>query len=327
MAQNNQEEIDLFVLLKRLNKVYHGILASIYKGIRFVFKNWIVLTVLIVGGYFLGSWWQSTITPTKEAVLIVQNNFDSSNYVYNAVEILNVKYKQGHNKFVKEYGFDTENPDIEDLVIEPIVNIVELLERQETNDRNLESYLSRIGHEEDPLLSEIYYPEYTYHKIILSSLKSDTAIIDKIMAYLNSNETYNKTKDVVVAETQLRLQRNDTSIANIDAIFDEYSGKNASKDMASEMNFKIQENNNLHQLIEKKKELIEENEKLKTELIKYDQVVKLVNDPNFYSVSSFMSKKKTLLPILLVFLYIGFFIARNVYLKGKQYSEELDEAK
>jgi hypothetical protein len=326
MAQNNQEEIDLFVLLKRLNKVYHGLLASIYKGIRFVFKNWIVLTVLIVGGYFLGSWWQSAITPTKEAVLIVQNNFDSSNYVYNAIDLLNIKYKQGHTRFVKQYGFDTENPDIADLTIEPIVNIMELLERQETNDRNLESYLSRIGHEEDPLLSEIYYPEYTYHKITLSTLKNDTVIIDKIMGYLNSNETYNRTKDIVVAETQLRIQRNDTSIANIDAIFDEYSGKNAAKDVASEMNFKIQENNNLHQLIDKKKELIEENEKLKTELIKYDKVVKLVNQPNFYSVSSFWSKKRILLPIVLVFLYIGFFVARNVYLKGKKYSEELAEA-
>jgi hypothetical protein len=326
MAQNNQEEIDLFVVLKRLNKVYHGFLANIYKGIRFVIRNWIVLTILIVGGYFLGDWWQKSIPPTKEAVLIVQNNFNSSNYVYNAVELLNVKYKQGHAQFIKKYNFDAADPDIEDIVIEPIVNIVELLDKQETNDRNLESYLSRISFEEDPLLSEIYYPEYTYHKIILTTHKSDTEIIKKVLDYLNSNEMFNKTKDVVVAETELRIQRNDISIANIDAIFDEYSGKNAAKDQASEMNFKIQENNNLHQLIEKKKELIEENELLKTELIKYDKVVSLLNEPNFYSVSDFWSKKKTLLPLLLVFLYIGFFVARNVYLKGKKYSEEISQA-
>lgn len=326
MAQNNQEEVDLFVVLKRLNKVYQGLLASIYKGIRFVFKNWIVLTILIVGGYFIGGWWQKSTTPNKEAVMIVQNNFDSSNYVYNAIDLLNIKYKQGHKGFVKQYGFDTENPDITDIVIEPIVNIVELLEKQETNDRNLESYLSRVTFEEDPLMSEIYFPEYTFHKITISTEKADIATIDKVMQYLNSNEIYNKTKDVVVAETQLRIQRNDTSIANIDAIFDEYSGKNADGTSASEMNFLIQENNNLHQLLDKKKELIEENEFLKRELIKYDKVVSLLNDPNFYNASDFFSKKKILLPITLVVLFIGFFVMRNIYLKGRQYSEEISKA-
>ncbi|KAA3623955.1 MAG: hypothetical protein DWP94_04625 [Flavobacterium sp.] len=326
MAQNNQEEVDLFVVLKRLNKVYQGFLASVYKGIRFVIKNWIVLTILIVGGYFIGGWWQRSLTPTKEAVMIVQNNFDSSNYVYNAIDLLNVKYKQGHKSFVKQYGFDTENPDISEIVVEPIVNIVELLEKQETNDRNLESYLSRVTFEEDPLLSEIYFPEYTFHKITISTEKSDPAIIDKVLNYLNNNEIYNKTKDVVVSETQLRIQRNDVSIANIDAIFDEYSGKNADGSKPSEMNFLIQENNNLHQLLDKKKELIEENEFLKKELIKYDSVVSLLNSPNFYNSSDFFSKKRTLLPIALVLLYIGFFVIRNIYLKGKKYSEEISEA-
>ncbi len=326
MAQNNQEEVDLFVVLKRLNKVYQGFLASVYKGIRFVIKNWIVLTILIVGGYFIGGWWQRSLTPTKEAVMIVQNNFDSSNYVYNAIDLLNIKYKQGHKSFVKQYGFDTENPDISDIVVEPIVNIVELLEKQETNDRNLESYLSRVTFEEDPLLSEIYFPEYTFHKITISTEKSDPAIIEKVLNYLNNNEIYNKTKDVVVSETQLRIQRNDVSIANIDAIFDEYSGKNADGSKPSEMNFLIQENNNLHQLLDKKKELIEENEYLKKELIKYDSVVSLLNNPNFYNSSDFFSKKRTLLPIALVLLYIGFFVIRNIYLKGKKYSEEISQA-
>ena len=58
MAQNNQEEIDLFLVLDKLSKAYHRFLASVYKGIQFVVKHWIVLLILIVGGYFGGQFWQ-----------------------------------------------------------------------------------------------------------------------------------------------------------------------------------------------------------------------------------------------------------------------------
>ena len=322
MTQNNQEEIDLFLVLKKLNKAYHRFLASLYKGFRFVIKHWIVLLILIVGGYFGGQFWQRSITSNKDATLIVQNNFDSSNYVYNAVDLLSVKYKQGDKAFLKKYDFNIENPDIDDIIIEPIVNLLDLLEKHETSDRNLDSYINKADFEEDLLLSEVYYPEYTYHRITLSTQKNDLNVIDKVLNYLNSNEIYNKTKDVVIAETQLRIQRNDLSITNIDAIFDEYAGKNATDANPSQVFFKSQQNNNLHQLVDKKKELIEENETLKKELIKYDQVVSLINEPYFYRTSKFTDKKKTLLPIFLVFAYIAFFVLRNVYRKGKIYSEE-----
>jgi len=322
MADKKQEEIDLFLVLDKLTKAYHGLLASIYRGFRFVVKHWIVLLVLILGGYFGGQAWQKTITATKEAKMIVQNNFDSSSYVYNAIELLNVKYKQGDKNFLRPYGFDLDTPDLDDVIIEPIVNIMDLLEKTETNDRNLDSYISKADFEEDILLSEVFYPEYTYHKITIASSKKDIKIIDKILNYLNSNEVYNETKEIVIAETKLRLERNDVSIANIDAIFDEYAGKNEGNPNPSQVFFKSQQNNNLHQLVDKKKELIEENEELKRELVKYDQVVSLVNKPGFYRTSSFTDKKKTLLPIFLVFAYIGFFVIRGVYRKGKKYAEE-----
>jgi len=324
MADNKQEEIDLFLVLDKLTKAYHGLLASIYRGFRFVMKHWIVLLVLILGGYFGGQAWQRSITPTKEAKLIVQNNFDSSSYVYNAIELLNVKYKQGDKSFLKKHGFDLESPDLDDIVIEPIVNIMDLLEKTETSDRNLDSYINKADFEEDLLISEVFYPEYTYHKITLSTAKNDRKIVDKILNYLNSNEKFNEIKEIVIEETKLRLERNDISITNIDAIFDEYAGKNEGDPNPSQVFFKSQQNNNLHQLIDKKKELIEENEKLKKELVKYNQVVSLVNNPGFYRTSSFTDKKKTFLPIFLVFVYIGFFVVRGIYRKGKMYAEESD---
>ncbi|RLD28554.1 MAG: hypothetical protein DRI70_03380 [Bacteroidetes bacterium] len=320
MAQNNQEEIDLFLVLDKLSKAYHRFLASVFRGIQFVVKHWIVLLILIVGGYFGGQFWQRSLKSTREATLIVQNNFDSSSYVYSAVELLNVKYKQGDKAFLKKHNFNVEDPDLEDIIIEPIVNIMDLLEKHETSDRNLDTYMGKADFEEDLLLSEVYYPEYNYHRITITTLKSNLETIEKVLTYLNSNETYIKIKEIVIAETELRIQRNDKSISNIDAIFDEYSCKHFVDANPIQVYFKSQQNNNLHQLIDKKKELNDENEKLKREMIKYDNVVSLINNPNFYKISSFTDKKKTLLPIFLVFVYIAFFVMRYVYKKGKMYS-------
>jgi hypothetical protein len=144
-----------------------------------------------------------------------------------------------------------------------------------------------------------------------------------VLDYLNSNEIYNKTRDVVIEETKLRIQRNDTSIQYIDDVFVELAGKNEQDDkQTGEVNFKVQQHDNLHHLMEKKREIIAENEMLKRELIKYDNVVTLINEPNFYGTTSFLDKKKVLLPVFLVILYIGFFIVRNMYRKGKLYSQQ-----
>jgi hypothetical protein len=180
MAQNNQEEIDLFLVLDKLSKVYHRFLASVFRGIQFVVKHWIVLLILIVGGYFGGQFWQRSLKSTREATLIVQNNFDSSGYVYSAVELLNVKYKQGDKAFLKKYNFNVDDPDLEDIIIEPIVNIMDLLEKHETSDRNLDTYMGKADFEEDLLLSEVYYPEYNYHRITITTFKSNLETNEKV---------------------------------------------------------------------------------------------------------------------------------------------------
>ena len=164
--------------------------------------------------------------PKREAVIIVQNNFGSSSYVYNAVEVLNTKCKQIDEDFLKRFGFNAENPEIQDITIEPVVSVMDLLKISEPNDRNIDTYISKIEIEEDLMVSEIFYPQYRFHKITLRSNSKDPKVIDKIMAYLNANTTFNTIQEVVVTQTQLRVERNNQTIADIDALFQEYSGKN-----------------------------------------------------------------------------------------------------
>lgn len=322
-TNNHNDEIDLFYFLDKIKSLYHSFLAGIYKSVQFVLRFWIIILILLVGGYFGGYFWQKSLPKVKMTTLIVQNNFNSSNYVYDAVKLLSLKQKQGDKSFLKRNGFDTENPDLVDIEIEPIVNINELLEKHETSDRNLDQYMSKIELEEEILQSEVFYSEYKYHKIILSTTKGGNEVINKILDYLNSNDIYNETKAIVIEETKLRIQRNNTSIENIDAVFKEFAGENSQEAdiKPSQMFFKSLQNNNMHQLIDVKQELIEENKKLRSELIKYDSVVTLINKPEYFGAGGILTKKHLLLPLFLFFLFIGFFVARSIYLKGKQYAK------
>lgn len=322
-SQEHHEEIDIGAVLERVKKGYHGLLASGYKASRFVARNWIVLLVLLVGGYFLGKFWENSSPDKYQTELIVQNNFGSSAYVYSAVELLNMKYKQADQQFLQSHDFNYEDKEVADITIEPIVDIIELLEKTETSDRSLDLYMGALNVEEDALTSETFYTHYRYHRISLTTTNPNVnKTIQKVLDYLNSNELFKKTQQVMYAETVKHIERNETSMANIDAIFDEFSGKNPRTEGGSQVFVQTKENNDLDQLIEKKQELIAENEQLKQELLKYDNTVTLVNYPSYVGADDLLSKKSLLLPLLLVFFYCLFFLLRNLYLKGKRYAEE-----
>jgi hypothetical protein len=275
---------------------------------------------MIVGGYLGGKFWQKSERPKRQAVMIVQNNFGSSSYVYEAIETLNTKCKQIDEEFLAQIGLNTESPEILEIEIEPVISVNDLLKVSEPNDRNIDTYISRIEIEDDLMVSEIFYPQYQYHKITLTTNTPKYEVFDKILDYLNSNQAFNDIKQVVVTETELRVARNNETIEAIDALFAEYSGQNDREALKrSDIIMKI-ENNNLHQLVDKKTILIQENEDLKKELTKYGSVVFMVNNPKLVMTADFLDKKSVLIPLTLVVLFVGFFWLKGLYLKGKKYA-------
>ena len=324
MSQNSNDEIDLGLIFRKAQEGYRRLLVLGYKGVQFIFKYWIALSIIVIGGAVAGHYWQKSKKANKMATLIVQTNFDSTSYVYNALELLNRKNLQGDYAFLSKYGFSTDTPELGNVVIEPIVNIMELMGKSETNDRNLEQYLAQSDFEEDILLSEVFYTEYKYHKMyVYTTFYGNDKTLEKVLAYLNSNEVFLQAKEIVVAETKDRIKRNETTLDKIDAIFDEYAGVTASADqVASQLTFKSQENNNVHQIIASKGELISENETLRQELLKYDNIVTVINKPALHYSYSFWDKKRMLVPLTLLFFFASFFVLRRMYFKGKEYSEQ-----
>ena len=319
---NKHEEIDLFYVFDKIRDFYHGILANFYRFVQFLKRNWLILLIIIVGGYFAGKFWQSFNRPKKEAIIIVQNNFDSSNYVYNAVELLARKSGQEDTLFLQAIGIKPEVSKILEVSIEPVVNIIDLMDKTLPSDRNLDIYLSQVDLEEDLLTSELYYPEYKYHKITLRVQTSDKKIVEKVINYLNSDDKFNQIKAIQVAETQLHVERNEKTIESIDGILTANTLTSEKVQSPTDIYLNTSMNNNLHHLVEKKNELMEENKMLKSELVKYDQVVTVINDPQLYFTDDFLDAKKVLLPVFLLFIFLAYIVLRNLYKKGRKYAEE-----
>ena len=53
MKENQQEEIDLGLVFRKIGEAFQKILVWFYQGTQFLLRNWIIILVLIVAG---GSW-------------------------------------------------------------------------------------------------------------------------------------------------------------------------------------------------------------------------------------------------------------------------------
>lgn len=314
MENQNPDEIDLGFIFQKINAIYRGLMATLYKIIRFFFKHWIPLVIIIVVGAVAGHFWTKSIKYEKDATLIITNNFNSTNYVYDAITLLLRKQKQGDGEFLAKYGFSLRQPEISDLVIEPIINLYDLLEKPETSDRNLEQFFDQSDFQEDILLSEIFIPEYKYHRLhIITTPEGTDETVDKILAYLNSNEIYQATREATVADILDQIEQNKHSIESIDAVFDVFGGKVTNDPNPSQIYFRHQENNNLHQLMTSKNELLLMNEDLNKKLIMYQDVVQVINRPKLKYLYGPFVDKRTLLPLSLVALFIMSFLVRDFY--------------
>jgi len=323
MAQNNSDEIDLGVIFQKIKEAHQNFLVFLFNCVQFVFKYWIILLILIVGGAAGGYFWQKSVKAQKLATLIVQPNFESTSYVYDAIELLQIKQKQGDKKFLSEYGFNTEEAEIIEITIEPIVNIMDLLEKTETNDRNLEQYLDQSDFEEEVLLSEVFFTEYKYHKIYVTTTSiGNDETIQKTLDYLNNNELLQEVKKATITQINRTIKAHELSIEEIDGVIKNYTEFSIPSPGSSDVYYYNNVNNSIPNLLEQKGLIIEETKNLRLDILKLNDIVTLINKPRIRYIYSLKDQKTTLIPLALVFVFVLFSILRNTYYKAKRIAEK-----
>ncbi|MBC7641602.1 MAG: hypothetical protein H7174_04590, partial [Flavobacterium sp.] len=138
--QENQE-IDLSLLTKKISGFFDSVLMSVFKSIQFLKKNIIIIGVLFVLGATLGYLLDES-TAVYDQEIIVSPNFGSVDYLYSKIDLLNSKLKNNDTIFLKSIGI--KNPKkIISLSIEPVVDIYTFVNNNTaiaTNAQNTQNF-------------------------------------------------------------------------------------------------------------------------------------------------------------------------------------------
>lgn len=318
--QNSSEELDISRVMDKIRKGYHNFLVWLYGLFQFVVSRWIIILVLIISGAVLGYIFQKSEFP-KETTLLVQINFGAANYVYDAIEQLDYKINERDTILLKEIGFyKRDTIAIKKIEIEPVVDIMEIVQSEKGDERNVEILIQQARNEEDVLTSDIFIPKYKLHKIkILASAHASSVTINTLLDFLNDNNIINKIQTTTIESTEREIHQNNQSINSIDSIVKIYGSRPLQRSNDSQIYFNNMDlnNGNVHLLFEQKNLIIERNEKLKIELIKYENIVQLMNKPMLQVKKGFFDNKVIAIPILLLFLFLIFAILKHFYNKAR----------
>jgi hypothetical protein len=110
----------------------------------------------------------------------------------------------------------------------------------------------------------------------------------------------------------------------MDSIFKVYGTLVKADSQPNQVSFSSYDVNNgsIHMMFREKKEIQEEIEDLEVELLKYDNIIEVINKPLLKVQKSFFANKTKFLPIFLVVLFLIATAFRNLYLRAKRLSEE-----
>ncbi|MGK0251941.1 MAG: hypothetical protein ACI81G_001381, partial [Gammaproteobacteria bacterium] len=205
---------DIFALFKRS---FYKFLALCFKAIDFIFKFWWAILILIIAGAALGYFTKGK--PYYTSSLVIQTNFDSQPYVYNAIDQFNKNLGENDVIFIKSVGLDPANPGIGEVAIQPVIDVVGLMEGMKVSERTLGTIIEElyVDDETELFASDRFYTNYKYHKLEVGlsgeeSLKS----IDALMGYINNQPFMQTLKKEVVKNLKDRIAKNEKTLVQID---------------------------------------------------------------------------------------------------------------
>ncbi len=310
---NTQEdqEIDLTQISKKIGRLFEWINIFLFKCIQFFVKNAIVISILLVIGVGLGFYLDVT-KKTYDHQIIVTPNFESTDYLYSKIDLIESKIKEGDTVFLKEIGIQ-EPTKVAKISIEPIVDVYGFINNSEQNFELLK-LMSEDGDLKSIVKETTTSKNYAFHTITLltKGITERKKEIQPILNYLNTSDYYSKIQKVSVENIQQKIKTSDGIVSQIDGILNEFSNSASGNHQKSDKLVYYNENTQLNDVIKTKESLIKEIGILKVTLLSSDKIIKENSTTINIENSAFINGKlKLILPLLFVFMFIliHFFIA------------------
>lgn len=318
MAQNNQDEIDLGYLFRKISNFFRSFIKMIFTIIAFFVKYFIIILVLIIVGAIIGYFTDANKTEIYKNELIVIPNFESTQYFYDRVDELNVKIKSRDTVFLSEIiGKHYRN--LKKIEAEAIVDIysfvtssptrVELF-KVLTDKQNVPKFLN------DPLNFQYYKYHHLY--INIQGKENSQEIVDNIMSYLNDNPHFREYMAVGRKNTEFRIINTEKTISKIDSILDA-SGQVGKSTVPA---VSVSDNSQLNDIIESKERMMYSLNQMNKQKIDEQNIIKVASaNYNISDASIFNMSNIIKYPLFLILIFSGFFLVRNLYIRMKSIAE------
>jgi len=315
VPQNSDQEIDIFQLSRSIGSFFDRINRSIFKAIQFFIRNWIVVLVLVVLGVVLGFYLDSNKKSYNNQV-VVTPNFESVDYLYAKVDLIQSKIAAGDIDFLKNVVGISNPQSIRRIEIKPIADVYKFIEDKEQNFE-LIKLMAEVGEVKKVLEDNVTSKNYTYHTIsfVSNGVVSEKDVVEPLLKYLNNSAYFTSIQKIGYKNLQREIAQNDTIIAQIDQVLNGLSStaKNNSK---NEKLVYYSENLQLNDIIKTKQKLVTEQGKNRFRLISFDKTIKEINATlNINESKTVNGHFKIWLPIFFLFLFVLVSLFRKFYRK------------
>lgn len=298
------QEIDLVQISKKISNFFDRINSSIFRSIQFFLRNWIIVLVLVVSGFAIG-WYLDSTRKSYSNEIIVEPNFESVDYLYSKIDLLQSKVISNDTVFLKNVVGVKRPKRIKKIQIRPIVEAYKFVDNKERNFQLLE-LMAENGDINKILVDTLTSKNYRYHTVSFttSEVGEDKDFAGPILNFLNNSEYFNTIQKIELKNLQGNIVQNDSIIKQINTVLSNFSNgtKNAQK---NDKLVYYNENTQLNDLIKTKQGLIEEQGRNRLKLVSYENTIKEISKTiNVESKKSINSKLKFYLPLLFLLLYV-----------------------
>lgn len=315
------EELDIIVLIEKIKLMLLSVSLQIFRRSKKFLLAWKQLSAVIFIGILVGYFTTDDNQPnSKEANVLVKINFDAGNYVYDAVDLINLKISSDDADFFSQEIKLNIDESIDEISISPVIDIKDIMAK-DIQANEIRVLFENLEYEDGFSVSEGFKSDYDYHFIKVNvSNNSTIETVNKIIDYFNNNPLFAELKERNIQRISSIIFDNEQTIKQIDKLLDFYSSDN--KINSSQLYI---DNKDLrpNELIKTKIDLQNENQDLKRESLTSKETVITINETNvLIEDNSLTSNKMVYYPLLFVFIYFVCSILFGLY----SYLDKLDRA-
>jgi hypothetical protein len=313
-SKNIEKEVDVIDIGRGIKTTIYGAAYNLVVFYRFLKQNiLLLLLLLLVGsgvGYGLDKYFETYISR-----VIVSANFESADYLYNTIELINSKIKQKDKKFLESIGL-IEHQHISKIEVKPVIDVYHFI-NQNPNNFEMIKLLSESGDPKSTITDLTTSKNYAAHEITLKTDSEEVSqhVIEKILNYLNKNRYHEDLRAATIQMIDFRITSNKEMIDKIDRIVEEFSSNTQSAAKTSDKLVYYNDNMQLNDIIATRNTLVIQQGNLQLDKEAYAQFIKEKSTTlNIRDTKAITSKLKVVLPML----FLIFYLAGNLILRWAQ---------